>query len=101
ALDSVQLFKANVSATEDIPTADLSALHGKDQSRCDVAHVDEIQDEIEIELKALAEETREHGRWRRKVMVMRSDRHGRAGNDDRKPRGGGFHRQSLGEQFRA
>ena len=49
-----KLFERNTFATENIPLADLSAFHGEDQARCDVAHVDEIQNEIEIKLKTLA-----------------------------------------------
>ena len=87
-----KLFEGNAFAAENVSMADLSAFHGKDQARCDVAHVDEIQDEIEIELKALAEKMPEHRCRRCKVMVVRPDRHCRAADDHRKTRRGGFHR---------
>ena len=45
-----KLFEWNAFAAKNVPIADLSAFHGKDQARCDVAHVDEIQYEIEIKL---------------------------------------------------
>ncbi len=80
--------------------ADLSAFHGEDQARCDVAHVDEIHDEIEIELKTLAEKTPDHCRRRCKVMVVRSDRHCWTADNNWKAGRGGLHRQSFGEQFR-
>src|SRR4029079_3933624 len=95
-----KLCERNTFATENIPLADLSAFHGEDQARCDVAHVDEIQNEIEIKLKTLAEKTPDHRRWRCKVVVMRSDRHCWAADNHRKAGCGAFHRQSLGEQFR-
>ena len=40
-------FEWHVLAAQDVPVADLSALHGKSQAGRDVAHIDEIHDEIE------------------------------------------------------
>ena len=79
----------------------LSALHGKDQPGGNIAHIDEVHDEIEIQLQPRAEEMPEHRRRRRHIMVMRPDRHGGAANHDRKSGRRRLHRVALGEQFRA
>ena len=79
---------------------DLSALHGEDQARCRIAHVDQIQ-QIDIELKTLAEEMPEHGSWWREIAVVWPDRHGGTADDDRKTGRRGLHRAPFRKHFRA
>ena len=62
----------------------LSAFHGKNEPRRNIAHVDEVHDEIEIQLNAPAEKVPEHRRRRSEVVIMRSDRHCRSANHHRK-----------------
>ena len=44
------LLELNALASENIAMSELSPFHGKDQSRGNIAHVNEVHDEIQIEL---------------------------------------------------
>ena len=95
------LLQRDAFAAENIAMPDLPPLHGKHQARRDVAHVDQIDNEIEIQLQTLVEKMPEHGDRRRQVMIVRPDRHGRRADDDRKTGGRGFHRALLRQHLRA
>ena len=50
--DPQNLLQRDAFAAENVAMSDLSALHGKDQPGGDIAHIDEVHDEIEIQLKS-------------------------------------------------
>src|SRR5215212_9388307 len=87
-------------ATKKVAMADLAALHRQDQTRRDVTYVNKVHDKVEIQLHSSVQEMPEHRCWRRKVMVVRPDRHRRRADDYRKSRFGSLQRQSFREQFR-
>ena len=62
----------------------LAALHRQNQAGRDIADVDKVHDEIEIQLKPPAEKVPEHRCRRGKIVIMRSDRHRRCADHDRK-----------------
>src|SRR3981189_4011336 len=88
-------------AAENVAMSDLSTFHDKNQGRCGVAHVDEVHDEIEIQLKTPAKKVPEHRRWWRMVVIMGSDWHCRTANDQRKTRCRSLHGELFREHFRA
>ncbi len=95
------LFQRDAFTAENVAMSRPPTFHGQNQPRRGIAHVDEVDDEIEIQLKALAEKVPEHGRRRSEVVIMRSDRHRRTADDHRKTGRRGLRRQFFREQFRA
>ena len=79
----------------------LSTFHGEDQACRDIAHVDEIDDKIEIKLETLAEKVPQHGHRRGKIVVIGPDRHRGTADDHRKTGCRGLHRDLIGKHFRA
>ena len=78
----------------------LPALHRKHQPGRDIAYIDEVHDEIEIKLKTPAEEVSEHRCRRSEVMIVRSNRHCRSANHDRKSRSCSLQCKLFGEHLR-
>ena len=55
-----KFFEGDAFPTQDVSLSDLSPLHGKDETSCDIAHIHQIQNEIEIELKTLSQKMPKH-----------------------------------------
>ena len=79
----------------------LSAFHGKDQPFGDIANIDEVHGEIEIQLKTAAEKMAEHRHRRSDIVVIGPDGHRRTGNNHRISGRRDLHSESFGEHFRA
>ena len=62
------------------------AFHRENQARRDIADVDEIHDEIEIQVQTSAKKMPKHRGRRSEIVVMRSDWHRRCADDQRKTR---------------
>jgi hypothetical protein len=73
-------FQRDAFAPENVAMSNLPALHRKNQARPDIAHVDEVHDEIEIQVKTPAKEVPEHRCRRSKVVIVCSDWHRRSAN---------------------
>ena len=95
------LLQRDTFAAENVAMSNLPAFHRENQARRDIAHVDEVDDEIEIQLKSPAEKMPEHRRRRRKIVIMKSDRHRRSADDHRKTGCRGLQRELFREHFRA
>ena len=52
----------------------------------DVAHVNEVDDEIQIQVQTSVNKVLEHRGRRRQIVIMRSDRHCRCADNQRKSR---------------
>ena len=79
---------------------DLPTFHRQNEACGDIAHVNKVDDEIEIQLKTPAKKVPEHrDRWRQ-VVIMRPNWHGRTRNDHRKSGGRSLQGQLFREQFR-
>ena len=74
-------------AAKQIALPDPALFHRKDKPDGDVAYIDEVDDEIEIDLEApVAEKMLQHGGRRREIVIVRTDRHRRAADDHRQTR---------------
>src|SRR6516164_9636022 len=79
--DGEKLFYTDISATENVALAGLPAFHCKKQTHCDVADVDKVHDEIQINLNPSPQKILQHKSRRRETPVVWSDRHRRISND--------------------
>src|SRR5450755_3196352 len=82
--DAKYLLQRDAFAAENVAMPNLPTLHGQYQAGCDVAHVDKVHDEIEIQVKTPVEKMLEHRDGRSEVMIVKPDGHGRRADDDRK-----------------
>src|SRR5271166_3287180 len=55
-----KLLQRDTLAAENVAMSRLSALHSKNKAGCDIAHVDEIDGEIEVQVKPPAKEMPDH-----------------------------------------
>src|SRR5205814_2329582 len=67
------ILQSDTFAAKNVAMSDLPAFHGQDQARCNVAHVDQVDDEIKIQLKAPIEKVPENRYRGVKVVMVRSD----------------------------
>jgi hypothetical protein len=72
------LFQRDTVAAENIAVPETSFFHRKNEADRNIAHVDEVHDEIQIHSKeSAAEKMLQHGGRRCQILVVRSDRHRR------------------------
>lgn len=83
--EAKNILQRDTFAAKNVAMSDLPTLHGQNQARCNVAHVDKVDDEIKIQLKAPIEKVPEHRHRWSKVVIVRSDGHGWSADDHWKP----------------
>src|ERR1700677_2787592 len=60
-------------AAKNVTMAALPVVHGSHKTNRDIAHVNEVQHEIEVYLNAVVEKMPQHQGRRREISVMRSN----------------------------
>jgi hypothetical protein len=61
--------------TENVTLPNLPALHRQMQASSDIAHINQVQHEIEVELNATVEKMPQHQGRRREISIVRADGH--------------------------
>jgi len=97
--EAKNILQRDTFAAKNVAMSDLPTFHGQNQARCNVAHVDKVDDEIKIQLKAPIEKVPQHRYRRSKVVIVRSDGHGWSADDHWKPRRRGLHRELFREHL--
>src|SRR3974377_1320411 len=65
--DSEKLFQRDIFTTENVALTGLRAFHGKKQTHCDIADVDKVHDEIQVDLNTSAKKILQHQGRRREI----------------------------------
>ncbi|HLH94316.1 MAG TPA: hypothetical protein VKW08_04290 [Xanthobacteraceae bacterium] len=76
------MSQPQVLATEYVALTDPPALHDQDQTRGDIAYINNVQNGIHIQLEPPAEKIPDHFRRRRQFVIVGPNGHRRVGNDD-------------------
>src|SRR5215813_14766099 len=69
ANDGEDFFFYNAATTENVALPGLPAFHGKKQPHCDIADVDKVHDEIQVDLNTSAKKILQHQGRRREIPV--------------------------------
>src|ERR1700685_1692079 len=88
-------------ATKHVAMSNLSALHRENKARCDIPHVDQVHNKIEIQMNAPVEEMPKHRGRRSEVLIMRPDGHRGCTNHHRKTGCSRLGGKPLGEHLRS